>query len=144
MLTLRGSLLVLGCLLVSGCGGGALSVLHSRGKPTGDGAAELAVKNASGESIEKLYVAKTEAVDQARETGASPGSAADTALWGDDQLGNAGIAAGSTWKALHLAEARYDLLLVAHDHREQLVKHLDLKSGGRYVLEVNDDWAMGR
>jgi hypothetical protein len=121
--------------------GGSLSVLHSKGKPSGEGAAELAIKNSSGEGIEKLYVAKTAAVDNAH---ASPGSGADEALWGDDQLGNAGILDGSTFKALHLAADHYDLLLVAHDHREQLVKHLDLKSGGRYVLEVNDDWAMGR
>jgi len=121
--------------------GGAVSVLHSKGKPSGEGAAELAVKNSSGESIEKLYVAKAAVVDNAH---ASPGSGADEALWGDDQLGNAGIAEGSTFKALHLAADHYDILLVAHDHREQLVKHLDLKSGGRYVLEVNNAWVMGR
>lgn len=126
------------------CGGGSLSVLHSKGKPSGEGAAELAVKNSSGEGIEKLYVAKTEAVDRAHEAGNSPGSAADEALWGDDQLGNAGIPDGRTFKSLHLAADHYDVLLVAHDHREQLVKHLDLKSGGRYVLEVNDAWMMGR
>lgn len=119
-------------------------MLHSKGKPTGDGAAELALKNSSGSGIDKVYVAKTEAVDQAHESGVSPGSGADEQLWGDDQLGNAGILEGRTWKALHLAEGRYDVLLVAHDHREQLVKHLDLKSGGRYLLEVNDDWMMGR
>ncbi len=141
---LRTAATALALLLLAGCGGGTLSVLHSRGKPTGDGDAEVAIKNSSGNSIEKLYVAKTEAVDHAREAGASPGSSADEALWGDDQLGNAGIPEGSTWKGLHLGAARYDLLLVAHDHREQLVKHVDLKSGGRYVLEVNDDWAMGR
>src|SRR5262245_26741416 len=121
--------------------GGSLSVLHSKGKPSGEGAAELAVKNSSGESIEKLYVAKTAAVDNAN---ASPGSGADEALWGDDQLGKAGIQDGGTLKALHLSADHYDILLVGHDHREQLVKHLDLKSGGRYVLEVNDDWVMGR
>jgi hypothetical protein len=126
------------------CGGGALSVLHAKGKPTGDGAAELAITNASGSGIDKLYVAKTEAVDKAREGGASPGSDADQALWGDDQLGNAGIADGSTWKALHLSPARYDVLVIAKDHREQLVKHLNLEGGGRYVLEIRDGWAMGR
>src|SRR5882672_23897 len=120
------------------CGGGSLSVLHAKGKPSGEGAAELAIKNSSGVGIEKLYVAKTEAGDKAREAGASPGSGADEALWGDDQLGNAGISEGTTFKGLHLAADHYDILLVANDHREQLVKHLDLKSGGRYVLEVND------
>ena len=42
------------------------------------------------------------------------------------------------------AAEHYDILVVGHDHREQLVKHLDLKSGGRYVLEIKDDWTMGR
>jgi len=119
-------------------------VLHKQGKPTGEGPAELAVKNGSGQSIEKLYVAKTDAVDQAREAGYGPGSAADQALWGEDKLGNAGIPEGQTWNGLELLPARYDLLLIGHDRREQLVKHLDLHSGGRYVLEVNDDWTMGR
>ena len=128
-------------LALVGCGGGTLSVLHSKGKPSGEGAAELAFKNSSGKHIERLYVAKTAAVDNAH---ASPGSDADEALWGDDQLGNVGIQEGATFKALQLPADHYDVLLVAHDHREQLVKHLDLKSGGRYVLEINDDWAMGR
>jgi hypothetical protein len=141
MFALRLWTLVAAVSFVIGCGGGAVSVLHARGKPTGDGPAQLAIKNASGQSIEKLFVAKTEAVDQA---GAAPGSGADEALWGDDQLGNAGIPEGQTWDGLHLAAEHYDILVVGHDHREQLVKHLDLKSGGRYVLEVKDDWTMGR
>jgi hypothetical protein len=141
MFALRASAFLVASTLLFGCGGGAVSVLHSKGKPTGDGAAALSIKNASGQSIEKLFVAKTEAVDQA---GASPGSGADEALWGDDQLGNAGIPEGRTWDGLHLAAEHYDVLVVGHDHREQLVKHLELKSGGRYVLEVKDDWTMGR
>ena len=141
MSALRAFALVLGSALVLGCGGGAVSMLHAKGKPTGDGPAQLAIKNASGQSIEKLFVAKTEAVDRA---GASPGSAADEALWGDDQLGNAGIPDGRTWEGLHLAAEHYDVLVIGHDRREQLVKHLDLKSGGRYVLEVKDGWTMGR
>jgi hypothetical protein len=128
-------------LALVACGGGTLSVLHSQGKPSGAGGAELAIKNSSGKHIERLYVAKTEAVDKAH---SSPGSDADEALWGDDQLGNVGIAEGTSFKGLQLAPDHYDVLLVAHDHQEQLVKHLDLKSGGRYVLEVNDAWAMGR
>ena len=118
-------------------------MLHARGKPTGEGPAAVAVKNSSGESIEKLFVAKTEAVDKAHDAGSSPGSDADTALWGDDQLGNAGIPEGRSFD-MHLAAGRYDFLLVGHDQREQLVKHVKLDAGGRYVLEVNDAWMMGR
>jgi hypothetical protein len=137
------ALLVAGSSLAA-CGGGSLSILHAKGKPTGDGAVEVAVKNLSGEGIEKLFVAKTEAVDKAHEAGASPGSDADQALWGDDQLGNSGIADGSTWTGLHLPPSHYDVLVVAKDHREQLVKHLNLQAGGRYVLDIGDSWTMGR
>jgi hypothetical protein len=129
--------------LAVGCGG-AISVLHAKGKPTGEGAAELAVKNASGTGIEKLYVAKTDAVDKAREAGASPGSAADQALWGEDRLVSAGIADGGMWTGTKLEPANYDVLVVAKDHREQLVKHLRLQGGGHYVLEIKDDWMLGR
>ena len=45
---------------------------------------------------------------------------------------------------MHLAAGRYDFLLIGHDQREQLVKHVKLDAGGRYVLEVNDAWMMGR
>jgi hypothetical protein len=131
-------------LVLVACGGGTVSVLHAKGKPSGEGDAQLVVLNSSGETIEKLFIAKTEAVDRAKEAGASPDSDADKALWGDDQLGNAGLGEGSKFKGLHLAADHYDILLVAHDHREQLVEHLDLKSGGRYLLEVKDAWAMGR
>jgi len=144
MRTSRLPLLAAAAALAIACGGGAISVLHAKGKPTGDGAAELAVKNASGTGIEKLYVAKTDAVDKAHEAGASPGSDADQALWGEDRLVSAGIADGAVWAGLHLEPAHYDVLVIAKDHREQLVKHLNLKSGGRYVLEIKDDWTMGR
>lgn len=72
-------------LFVTACGG-SVSVLHAKGKPTGDGPAKVAVLNSSGTTIDKLYVAKTEDVNKARAAHASPGSDEDTALWGDDEL----------------------------------------------------------
>ncbi len=126
------------------CGGGTVSVLHSAGKPSGDGPARLTVKNSSGVTIERLYVARTAAVDAAAAAGVKPGSDEDLALWGEDQLGNAGIQAGQTFHGLVFQEARYDFLAVAHDHREQLVKGIELRSGGKYKLEIGDAWAMGR
>lgn len=126
------------------CGGGAASVLHTNGKPSGDGAVELIIRNASGESINQLYVAKTESVDKAHEAGVRPGTEADQALWGDDQLGNAGIADGSSSTELRLSPDRYDVLVIAADRREQLVKHLNLQAGGHYVLEIGKAWRQGR
>jgi hypothetical protein len=129
--------------LAAACGSAA-SVLHTNGKPSGDGPAELTIKNSSGESINQLYVAKTEAVDKAHEAGVHPGTEADQALWGDDQLGNAGIADGSSWTVLHLPPNRYDVLVLAADRREQLVKRLILQAGGHYVLEIGKAWRQGR
>jgi hypothetical protein len=129
--------------LITACGG-AISVLHTKGKPSGDGAAELTLKNSSGRGIQRVHVAKTEVVDKAHAGGISAGTEADQALWGEDQLGNVGIGDGKTWAALHLPPAHYDVLLIADDRREQLVKHLNLQAGGKYVLEIRDAWRQGR
>jgi hypothetical protein len=124
--------------------GGSLSVLHAKGRPKGDGPAHVIVQNSSGVVIEKLYVAKTEAVDRARANGAHPDSEQDQALWGEDQFGNAGLGDGKLYDALNLEADHYDVLVVDHDHREQLVKHLTLKPGGKYVLEIGDAWTQAR
>lgn len=134
---------LLACTLFVACGG-SVSVLHARGKPTGSGTAAVKVLNSSGTAIDKLYVAKTEDVDKARAAGASPGSAEDDALWGDDELGRAGLDEGKTFDDLKLPEGRYDVLVVDKGGREQLIKSLRLQPGGRYVLEIGTDWTMGR
>ncbi|HVU05026.1 MAG TPA: hypothetical protein VHE30_24925 [Polyangiaceae bacterium] len=132
-------------VLAVGCGGGTLSVLHARGKAKGDGPAQVAVQNSSGVPIERLYVAKAEDVQKAKRNGVAPDTEGDQALWGDDQLGNTGLMAGSTWSGLLTLPAdRYDVLVVDHDHREQLVEHVTLKPGGKYVLEIGDDWTQAR
>jgi hypothetical protein len=144
LLSRRSAVVLLATSLLVACGGGAVSVLHARGKPTGEGPARLDVKNGSDVAVERLHVAKTEAVDRARGSGAAPGSDEDTALWGDDQLGNAPIAPGKTFTSLALPEGRYDVLATDHDGREQLVKGLHVKAGGKYVLELRDDWTQAR
>jgi hypothetical protein len=135
---------LLAALLAAACGGGTLSVLHSGKRPTGEGPAVVVVRNSSGVGIDRLFVAKTEAVDHARAAGAAPGSSEDAALWGEDQLGNAGIAEGHTFSELKLPEGQFDVLVVDRDHREQLVKHLRLHAGGKYVLEIGTAWAIAR
>jgi hypothetical protein len=125
--------------LALGCGGGSLSVLHAKGKFAGDGA-HVDVLNSSGVSIEKVYVVQTEAVDRARAAGVAPDSPEDDALWGTDRLDNAGLVEGHTFADLTLPEGRYDVLVVDHDHREQLVKHLSLHAGRKYILEIGTGW----
>src|SRR5690349_8313094 len=129
--------------ILAGCGG-SVSVLHSKGRPSGSGTAAVRVLNSSGETIDKLYVAKTEDVDKARAAGAHPGSAEDDALWGDDELGRAGLDEGKSFDDLKLPEGRYDVLVVDKGGREQLIKNLRIQSGGRYTLEIGTDWTMGR
>jgi hypothetical protein len=124
--------------------GGSLSVLHAKGKATGSGPAFVTVLNSSGTMIDKLFVAKTEDVDKAKAARVDPGSADDVALWGDDELDKYGLNEGKAYNSLKLAEGRYDVLVVDNGGREQLVKGLRLKAGGRYVLEIGSDWTMGR
>jgi hypothetical protein len=126
------------------CGGGAISVLHAKGKPSGDGPARVDVLNSSGTGIHRLYVAKTETVNKARAAGIQPGSAEDSALWGDDQLGNQGLVEKHTLTITLPEGERYDVLVTDKDNREQLVKGLRVKAGGKYVLEIGDAWAQAR
>src|SRR6185312_5184320 len=121
------------------CGGGTLSVLHAKSKPKGDGPAHVDIQNHSGVGIHRIYVAKTTAVDSARLNGVQPGSGEDDAVWGNDKLGNDGLPEGHTFADLTLPADRYDVLVTDHDNREQLVKHLLLKPGAKYVLEVGDN-----
>src|ERR1041385_8551974 len=135
--------LVLVATVLTGCGG-SISVLHAKGKPTGNGTAAVLVLNSSGTTIDKLYDAKTEDVNIARAAGAHPGSADDDALWGDDELGRSGLDEGKTFDEIKLPEGRYDVLVVDKGGREQLIKNLRIQSGGRYTLEIGTDWTMAK
>lgn len=136
-------LVLLVTALLVACGG-SISVLHAKGKPTGSGPAKVVVLNSSGTTIDKLFVAKTEDVDKAKAAHVDPDSGDDAALWGEDELDKAGLDEGKTFDELKLAEGRYDVLVVDKGGREQLVKGLRIKPGGRYILEIGSDWTMGR
>lgn len=124
--------------------GATMSVLHAKGKPTGSGPALVTVLNSSGTMIDKLFVAKTEDVDKAKAAHVDSGSADDLAMWGEDELDKYGLEDGKAYNHLKLAEGRYDVLVVDKGGREQLIKGLRMKPGGRYVLEIGSDWTMGR
>jgi hypothetical protein len=144
MTSRRSALVGLAALLLVACGG-APSTLRALGKPTGTGPANLEVKNATDVMIESFHLAESEHVEQARAAGVAPGSDEDLALWGEDFLDHKGIAPGETVKIGELRSGRYDALVTDPDGREQLVKRLDLKRGGRYVLELTDSgWQMAR
>ena len=71
-------------------------------------------------------------------------SADDLALWGEDELDKSGIEEGKAYNYVKFAEGRYDVLVIDKGGREQLIKGLRMKPGGRYVLEIGSDWTMGR
>ena len=137
------ALLTLVVSLIAGCGA-TMSVLHAKGKPTGSGPALVTVLNSSGKTIDKLFVAKTEDIDKAKAAHVDTGSADDLALWGEDELDKSGIEEGKAYNYVKLAEGRYDVLVIDKGGREQLIKGLRMKPGGRYVLEIGSDWTMGR
>jgi predicted nucleic acid-binding Zn-ribbon protein len=126
------------------CGGGSLSVLHAKGKPSGEGPARVDIQNSSGVAVHRLYIAQTDAVDRAKLAGVTPGSGEDDAVWGTDRLGNEGLPDGRTFDGVVLEPARYDVLVTDVDNREQLVKRLNVKAGGKYLLEVGDNWTQAR
>jgi hypothetical protein len=129
---------------VLGACGGSISVLHARGRPSGDGPGTVEVKNSSGVTVQRLFIAKTEDVNRARAGGVQPDSAEDQELFGDDRLDNAGLIDGHSFPGVTLPAGRYDFLVVDPDQREQLIKGLKISAGGKYVLEVGSDWTQAR
>lgn len=133
------------CLLfLAACGGGAVATLRAEGRATGEGPAQMTISNASGVVVEGIHVARTDTVDRARSAGVEPGSEEDEALWGNDHLGRDSLREGKSVGPIALPEGRYDVLAVDHDKREQLVRGLRLKAGGRYSLSLVDSWAQAR
>jgi hypothetical protein len=131
-------------LVVCGCGG-ATSTLVAKGQPKGKGPVELDVVNNTDVTINSLYFAETARVDRARAAGVAPGSDEDLSLWGEDVLGRSGLPAGDSFRADPMREGRYDVLAVDPDGREQLIKGLRLKAGGRYALQLEDGgWQLAR
>ena len=136
-------LLCVGALWVTACGG-TLSTLRKMGPPKGNGPARVELLNTSGATIGRAYVALTRDVDRASAAKVQPGSAEDIELWGEDLLGRESLLDGSAVELITLQPDRYDVLLLAADRREQLVKGLKLQPGQRYVLEVGSAWRIGR
>jgi hypothetical protein len=125
--------------------GGAVSTLHAKGKPSGNGPPHLDILNHTDVSIERLHIAETEAVDRARAQGVAPGSDGDRELWGPNLVETAALGPGKSFTVTDARSGRYDVLVLDSDEREQLVKGLKLAPGGKYVLELVDDgWQLPR
>lgn len=133
-------LFVSGALLLTlvACGGGQRSTLRTLGSPSGQGAIDLSVANQTSTIVNNLYLAESQAVDRAGRAAFEGGSPEQAALWGSDVLPG-GLEVGGQVKVTVPGPGRYDVRAVARDgEREQHVANLNLRPGGRYVLELHD------
>jgi hypothetical protein len=105
--------------------------------PTGSGAIDFSVKNATDAPINSLYLAKTERVNAAGQDLDSD-SPRGQDLWGADLLSRAAIGAGQRLKIDVPEPGLWDVRAVDRDGRYQHIAGLHLGAGGRYVLELND------
>ena len=126
---------------IAGCGG-APTRLVTLGKTTGEGATSLILKNNSGSSVHRLFVAKHAAVKKAGPK-VLPDSPAGALLWGHDVLDDP-ISEGAEAELPAPEAGRWDYRLVDGDGRDQHVSGLRFKSGGRYRLELGNNWRLPR
>jgi len=127
-----------GLLVVAGCGG-TTSTLLQLGAPTGVGPVDFQVENRTDAIVNNLYLAKTERVKAAPRRAFESATPEQAALWGDDLL-RSGLEPGGKLGIAVDEPGSYDARLVDRDGNEQHVAGLRLQAGGRYVLEVHDNW----
>ena len=133
----RGLIIALAGLLASACGGSS-STLHHLGAPKGSGPIDFQIENRSDRIVNNLFLAKTTAVRAAGPQAFESGSDAQQRLWGEDQLVGSALEIAGKVRVPITEPGRYDVRAVARDGLEQHVAGLDLKAGGRYVLELHD------
>ena len=130
-MSLRRLLLI--ALLLVACGGPATRLVTVNvGK--GDGPIDFSVKNLTDVPINTFYMAKTERVTAAGNT-IDPNTPAGDELWGPDISGQA-IPVGKSQSINVPSPGNWDARAVDRDGREQLITHLRLAAGGKYILEL--------
>jgi hypothetical protein len=123
-------------LLVAGCGGTSTRLVTVR-SGTGSGPIDFSVKNLSDVPINTFYLAKTERVEATGKERIEPNSPEGDELWGPDLSGHA-IPTGGTQAIPVASPGNWDARAVDRDGREQLITHLRLAAGGKYILELYD------
>jgi hypothetical protein len=137
MLPRRATLIGLVLLVVAvACGGPSTRLVTVR-TPTGSGSIDFTVKNLSSAAINTFYLAKTERVNATGKERVDPNSPEGDALWGPDLSGRA-IGTGQSQPIPVPEPGNWDARAVDRDGREQLITHLHLGAGGKYILELND------
>lgn len=135
MISRRCALLSLLFAVLPGCGG-ANSRLVTVRTSSGSGAVDFAVKNASDDPINALYIAKTEKVEAAGQN-LEFDSPQGEALWGADLLTHSGIGVGHSIQ-VDVPPGTWDVRALDRHRRYQHITGLRLGAGGRYILELND------
>lgn len=130
---LLGSVAALAASLAA-CGGPSTRLVTVKA-PSGSGHIDFSVKNLTDVPINTFYLAKTERIDAAGPNGVDPTSPEGQAIWGADLSGNA-IGVGQTQAIGVPAPGNWDARAVDRDGREQLITHLHLGAGGKYILEL--------
>jgi hypothetical protein len=125
-------LLLLG-LVALACGGPATRLVTVKAGQ-GSGPIDFTLKNLSDTPINTFYLAKTERVT-AKGNAFDPNTQEGAELWGPDLSGHA-IPVGQTQSISVPSPGNWDARAVDRDGREQLVTHLRLAAGGKYILEL--------
>jgi hypothetical protein len=131
MLTRRAVLIAVVAL---GCGGPATRLVTVKAGQ-GAGAIDFSVKNLTDVPINTFYLAKTERVTATGQNRVDPNTPEGDALWGPDLSGQA-IPVGQSQPIKVPSPGNWDARAVDRDGREQLVTHLHLAAGGKYILEL--------
>jgi hypothetical protein len=129
-----GRRLLLVGLLAAACGGPATRLVTVR-SATGQGAVDFSVKNLTSVPINTFYLAKTEQVEAHGEHKVDANTPESEALWGPDLTGGA-IPVGKAQSITVSSPGHWDARAVDRDGREQLITHLHLDAGGKYILEL--------
>jgi hypothetical protein len=130
-------------ILSLACGGRA-STLRQLGEPQGTGI-DFQLENRTDAVINSLYLAPTARVRTAPRQAFDPGTAEQQTLWGQDLLVGSGLEPGGRIPVRIDEAGRYDVRAVDRDGREQHVAGLQIRTGGRYVLELNEGgWRAAR
>jgi hypothetical protein len=124
-------------LSLAACGG-ASSTLKTVRSPTGSGAIDFEVQNGTDVAVSSIYMAKTEAVNAAREAKVEPGSAAEEQVWGGDILDRGALQVNDVLKIPVPEPGNWDVRVVDRDGRYQHIAGLKLGPGGKYRLELGD------
>ncbi len=121
-------------LFALGCGGPGTRLVTVKAG-TGSGPIDFRVKNLTDVAINTFYLAKTERVTGTGKERVEPNSPEGDALWGPDLSGQA-IPRGESQPIPVPSPGNWDARAVDRDGREQLITHLRLAAGGKYILEL--------